>query len=347
MPDIQLESFQGKYLKAYAEFAREAWGESCYQSSEKYLNWLYKENPCRSSSEEDLILGLAEDKVVGCIHKLRLMWKNKNKVIFIPTIHNLVISEKYRKQWFGIKILKLSFARENHVLVPGVAENQGNLYKFLKCQQVGSSWYRKILTPVKGAIYLSLKKISGFNVSPALFTSPDFQDIKNLNNSLKISLEPNETVAQKIISQLNIRSSGTLSPYWTLEQFQWRFFHPLGPRHLLVYKDSGHEINDFLILSLGPRRGLNIARIVEMEASSSVILESLIQAAEKIIKIYGGHILLIFSASSKMNNMLLELKFKLIRNSPKTYFYHQDKSDFLQPVSFNGSAGDFGFEAIP
>jgi len=258
-----------------------------------------------------------------------------------------VISEKYRKQWFGIKMLRFSFSKENHVLVPGVARDQGNLYKFLGCQQVSSCWYRKILTPVKGAFFLGLKKVLNFNIPSAYFTSSEFKNVKHQSQAFKVTIDPSEIIIKKIISQLNKKPSDTLSVYWTLELFRWRFFHPSGPKHLLVYKDSEHDIEDFLILSLGPRRGLNVARVVEMEASSSEVLKHLMQTAERIIIIFRGHILLVFSSSQKMNDMLHELKYKLVKNSPNTYFYHKNKNDLFQSFSFNGSAGDFGFEAIP
>lgn len=346
MPEVQLDFFQRKYLRPYTEFAEEAWGKSCYQSSSKYLNWLYKENPCRKSSEEDLILGIDEGKVVGCIHKTGWMWKNKDQTKYIPTIHNLMVAEKYRKGWFGIKLLKLSVSGEKHALVPGVAKNQASLWKFLKCQQVDSCWYRKILAPIKGAFYLSLKKLFNYNVPNSFFTLSRFQNKKFPDDPVKVTLEPDELIIQKIISQLNKNPSATLSTYWTLELFRWRFFHPLGPKHLLIYKDSEYAIEDFLILSLGPRRGLNVARIVEFEASSSQALKHLMQVAERIIKVFGGHILLIFCASRKLNERLQESNLKPIRDSPNTYFYHKNSDALFHSVQFNGSAGDFGFEAI-
>ena len=347
MPEIQFDFFQRKYLRPYTEFAEESWGKSCYQSSEKYLNWLYKENPCGNSSEEDFILGLAEGKVVGCIHKMRWVWKNKDQIEFIPNIHNLMVSEKYRKGWFGIKLLKQSLLGENHALIPGVPKNQGSLYRFLKCQQVTSCWYRKILTPIKGALCLSLKKLLNYDAPNSFFTLSQFQNKKFQDDPVQVTLEPDELTIQKIVSQLNKKPSETLSAYWTLEQFKWRFFHPLGPKHLLIYKDSEHTLEDFLILSLGPRRGLNVARVVEFEASSSQVLKHLMQVAERVIKIFGGHVLLVFCASQRLNEKLQELNLKLIKNSPNTYFAHKNSDVLFHSVAFTGSAGDFGFEAIP
>ena len=347
MPNVQFEHFHKKYFKAYAEFAWEEWDKSSHQSSENYINWLYNENPCiKNSKERGFLLALFEDKVVGCIHKMRLMWRVKDQIEYIPTIHNLMVAENHRRKGCGMLLLKHSFLDETHGFVPGVIKDQKNIYKFLKCQKVNSCWYRKVLTPFKGLYYLTKKRFFNHNAPPAFFSSYGIHKIRNRNPYVKITIESSEGVIEKVVSRLNEVSLGMVSTYWTMELFKWRFFHPFGPKHLMIYKESGHDINDFLILSLGPRKGLNIARIIEMEASSLETLNILMKSAEKITKLFGGHLLFNFSCSSKLNEMLVKLKYRIIKNPPNTYFYHKNKKDTFQSFSFNGSACDLGFESI-
>ena len=346
MSEVEFKSYQDNFFKAYAKFAKEEMGELCYQSSEDYVNWLYNENPYENSSKSDLILGFAKGKVVGCIHKMRLMWKIEDQFADIPAVHDFMVAKKFR-HGCGIFLLKRSFSGEKHVLVPGVAQNQGDLYRLLKCQQINSSWYRKVLNPVRGTIRLGLNIVFNFNSRPAFFISSHVSKLSDLIPHLKITVCPNEETIQRIIPHLNRKPRDIVSLHWTMERFRWRFFHPIGPKHLLIYKESESDIKDFLILSLGPRRGLNVGRVVEMEASKLENLRILIHAAEKIVRNMGGNLLILFSAYSKLNNMLLEIKYKKMKTPPGTYFYHKNSRDIFSSYSFNGSAGDHGFEALP
>ncbi len=347
MSSLELQYFHKKHLKSYVEFAQQEWGNSCHQSSQNYINWLYNENPCIKNPKESFILTFYKGKVIGCVHKMGLMWKVNDQLEYVPVIHNLMVSQNHRDKGCGILLLKHSFFGENHAFVPGVVKDQENIYKFLKCQKVKSLWYRKLLTPVKGAYYLSKKKMFGHNAPSAFFTTSNFYKIRSPNPCFKTTLEPSKRVIEKVVSLLNESSSRKVSPHWTIELFKWRFFHPLGPRHVIVYKESDHYIDDFIILSLGPKKGLNIARVIEVEASSLKTLDLLMKQAEILTKSFGGHILLNFSCSSKLNELFSKLKYRSIKVAPDTYFYHQNKKDFFHSCSFNGSAGDFGFESIP
>ena len=347
MPNVELEYFHRKHLKTYIDFAEREWEKYCHQSSENYINWLYNENPCPRNSKENFVLAFYEGKVIGCVHKMGLMWKVKGRVEYIPAVHNLMVARNHRRKGCGILLLKHSFVGENHALVPGVIKDQKNIYKFFRCQKINSSWYRKILSPLGGAYYLTVKKLFDRSAPSAFFNANDLNKSKSLNASFKTTVEPNDRVIGKVISSLNKMSTSMVFPYWTIEQFRWRFFHPLGPRHLMIYKESDHDIKDFVILSLGPKKGLNIARVIEMEASSLESLDTLMQQAEILTKLFGGHILLNFSCSSKLNELLVKLKYKLIKNQPDTYFYYKNKKDVFHSFSFNGAAGDFGFESIP
>ena len=67
-----------------------------------------------------------------------------------------------------------------------------------------------------------------------------------------------------------------------------KFKVPLGPRHLLIYNELGFSLKDFLILSLGPKKGVTVGRVIEVVASSPDSLKKLMSIAESIIKYLGG-----------------------------------------------------------
>ena len=66
-------SYSKNYWESYSEFARYAWGNNCYQATSQYINWLYEECPSFDKNPTDFLIAVnSSDKVVGCIHKLRI-----------------------------------------------------------------------------------------------------------------------------------------------------------------------------------------------------------------------------------------------------------------------------------
>lgn len=345
MDNIEFSSFKEKYYKPYHEFASREWGNLCYQSSLNYIHWLYKENPCGGILENDFLLGINNGSVIACIHKMRLSWNLHGEIKTVPALHNLMVSEEFR-HGLGFTFLMRSVMGEDHALIPGVGPFLAEAYRKLKYQHVNSCWYRKILTPVKGGMILGLKKIINYQVPGRYFSSTDVSGKKNSSSSIQLSFDPPDEIIGALLSILNQKPGDQVFPHWSVEQFKWRFFHPLGPRHLLIYCPSQDQIKDFIILSLGPRNGLNVGRIVEMDTSSKNRLKSMLQEAEKVLKRFGGHVLLIFSSNSRLNEMLRQLSYKPIKNPPETFFYHKRRKEIFDNPCLNGSAGDLGFEAI-
>jgi hypothetical protein len=344
MDNVEFSPYGEIFCNPYQEFANREWGDRCYQSSLNYIDWLYKENPCGGTLENDFLLGLHNGSVVACIHKMRLNWSVHGEIKTIPALHNLMVTEKFR-HGLGFAFLMRSVMGEDHALIPGVAHYLAEAYRKLKYQQVNTCWYRKVLTPIKGGLLLGLKKFFDYNGKARYFSSSDLSGMQN--DSFRLSLDPSEEIVGSLVSLLNQQPGDRVFPHWSVEQFKWRFFHPLGPRHLLIYRPSRDGIKDFIIVSLGPRNGLNVGRIVEMETSSEDHLKTLLQEAERVLKKFGGHLLLIFSSDARLNGMLQQLAYQPIKNSPETFFYHKKRKELFNIPTLNGSAGDLGFEALP
>jgi len=343
--EIRWAPFEEKYWRAYLQFARQQFGESAYQASERYLCWLYKENPSKGENYSDFIIGMTkENEIIACIHKMRITWKVNGSNVDIPAIHNLMVTKEYRTG-VGLMLIMAAFSGEEHALIPGTAMPVSALYQKLRCQKIDACWYRKVLTPIKGALSLGLHKTFGYRVTDRYFEFINSR-VLNINSSYKITTAPNHSLMRKLVDGMNVISHAQAFPYWSVEQFHWRFFHPMGPRHVAIFQDSQESISNFMILSLGPRKGLNVGRVIAMGASSKENLAFLFKVSESIIKDLGGHVFLIFCGDSKMNNMMGSLKWgRFARPGADSFIFHKNRRPF-RSIAFGAAAGDHGFEAL-
>lgn len=343
--ELRWAPFEEKYWEPYLQFARQQFGERVYQANERYLCWLYKENPSPGERYSDFIIGITkEDEIIGCIHKMRLTWKVDGSYVEIPAIHNLMVAKGYRTG-VGLMLIMAAFSGEEHALIPGTAMPISALYQKLRCQKIDAFWYQKVLTPIKGGLSLCLNSTFGFHVRDRYF---EFINLKvlNSNSSYKITTAPNHSLMNRLVAALNGISHAQDFPYWSVEQFHWRFFHPKGPRHVVIFQDSQQSISNFVILSLGPRKGLNVGRVIAMGASSKENLAFLLEVSERIIKDLGGHVMLIFCADIKLNNMMWSLKWgRFSRSGADCFIFHKNRHPF-KSFAFGAAAGDHGFEAL-
>jgi hypothetical protein len=287
-------------LKNYQAFAKKVWGNT-YQQQEAYIQWLYTENPT-PTKPEDFTLATDNGQIIGVIHKMRLPWLINGEKVPVPALHNLIVDPKYRTG-NGLFLITGSLKGELHAFVPGVKPPLSQAYDLLRCQLIPVHWYRKILSFIP-------KKL---NFTPST---------------------PDNTTLEKIATILNTASAGNPSPHWTKELVQWRFFHTLGPKHLLFL-----EGESLAIISLGKRKGFTTARLIE----SANVSQSLLQNIEKELRRLGVQVFLVFTLEQKLQTLLK--KYTRLKAPPKTYIYHKDKKPFTD-YRFSASAGDFGLESI-
>ena len=344
MNEVNWIGFQDSLLSNYQKFARYNYGKKAYQAKENYINWLYKENPL-SVIKEDFLVGISNQRktVVGCIHKMRMHWRYESKVISVPAFHNLMVDKEYR-YGTGFILVMAATKNENYALMPGVIQPFTEFYNTLKYQKVSAMWYRKFIKPLSGSIAFFQNKLFNYSTKENYFYDSKLNGISTQN--FKTIISPSDDLLEQLVDVLNVNNTKICSPYWTIEQLRWRFFHPLGPKHMLIYENFSETIKNFAILSMGPRHGMNMCRILLLESVSAKSLELLLSAIFSVIKKNGGHIVHLFCADKMMNNKLKEVNWNPMENSPDTYFFHKDKKNTFKHYSFTGGSGDFGFEAI-
>ena len=343
MSEIDWIPYDSSIFRAYHLFARKCFGKESYQSNENYIAWLYQENPL-SRRDDDFLIGLSEDgRVVGCLHKMRLNWRHQGDSVEVPAFHNYMVDPDFRHA-AGFFLLMKALSNEQHALMPGAGSASSELYQKLGFQEAKTSCYFKTLRPIQAAFRMSAQKFLSHSFKKRYF---DRSRLETAGSSdFSATLLPTDDLIEELMEAMNSHGPEATVPLWTVEQLKWRFFHKLGPRHLLVYEHRPPGIGSFAILSLGPRRGLNLARIVELNARSVDSLKRLLPQVFSAIRRAQGQVVQYLTASQKTNDRLAMIGWKNARSCPKTYFYHKVKGQHFENYSFNSSAGDYGFEAI-
>ncbi|MCK4774938.1 MAG: GNAT family N-acetyltransferase [Candidatus Krumholzibacteria bacterium] len=344
MQSIRWIGFTHSHLHSYQAFAERMYGRESYQTSEAYINWLYRENPHGPDLQKDFKVGVTDnERVVGCIHKMRLPWRVAGERVDVPAVHNLMVDPKYRKG-LGFMLTMASFGSERHALIPAVDGPLADAYDKLGLQPIRVEWYRRVLKPLSGALQLTSRKLLGRGGGPRWFEADDTES--RCSDGCSVRVAPPKELIEQVSALTHQTHRGQTSPEWSVELVSWRFFHPEGPRHLLVYLTEADELSDFLILSLGPRRGVNVGRIVAASVRGASQLETLLRAGIRTLKNHGCVVLLTYCADPGLNEMFTRLGWNGMARTPRSFFYHQTKSARFESYALMGAAGDFGFEAF-
>ena len=346
MSKVHYVNFESQFLDSYKAFARAQFGPMAYQAEESFLTWLYWENPLGACWAEDFPIAVTDEgTVVACVHTMKLPWCVGGEIRTVAAAHNLMVAPAYRTG-IGLTILMSNLKARRNLLVPGIVAPLDYMYRRLGSQEVKSVWYRKVLRPLKGMVQFSLKKIFKRNTRPRYFDK-EFARANGNEGQIVLETAPNDELIHQLVIALNQHYQEHTAPYWNCSLLKWRFFHTHGPRHLLVYVAECQPINNFLIVSLGPRNGLIVGRIVAAVATSVQNLSKLVNQCERAIKRNGGSVLLTYCADPGLEAKFSKLGWHQIPNAPSTFIYHENRTERFESCAFMGFAGDLGFEAIP
>lgn len=343
MSGTRLIPFEHGHLKSYQNFAERQFGAGCYQAKADYLQWLYLERPSSMDHRDFTIAVTDADEVVGCIHKMRLPWSSGGEITDVPAVHNLVVDERHR-HGMGLKLILASVAGEEHALMPGVARNTTELFQKLKYQRVAPRWYRKVLRPLHGAAIYAARKCLNRDFRRRQLETAD-RGRPELPG-LEVSAMPDAALLERLSESMNAMGCSVWSPHWTADLVRWRFFHPRGPRHLLVYKLGHGPLDTFAVISLGIRHHLNLGRILALRSRSTAELQRLMAGVERILRWREGHLLQFICGDDAINAMLQGAGWTPMDRQPDTFLYHRNRKEPFAGTSFFGGAGDYGFEAM-
>jgi hypothetical protein len=337
MHDPQWVTYRDELCTSYRNFVQFEYGQACYQSTQHYLDWLYCANPF-SRGMDDFLVGVVDGiDVVGCIHKMRLPWTINGKLCDIPTLHNLVVRSDYRTG-AGFWLLKKALHGEEHAIIPGVTEPFSAVYRHMKCQAVPSRWFRFVLRYVRGGIALGIHKLTRGGFTPHHYLV--HRDLYSLG--CRLTTHPNEDDLACLAATLNV-SSGRDHVMWDSTLVQWRFFHDTGPRHALIVLSDDPSAQ--AIVSLGPRSGLTVARLIFLSDAWIALGASGLKRLCNLLRQTAAHVVLTMTTRNDCAMLLAKAQFEQYKINPDTYFFHKDRQ-FVQESVLGSEVTDIGFESV-
>ncbi len=345
MEKVECQEGRSSHAAAYLQFAARQFGATTSAASERYLSWLYEHNPYGGQWSDSLMAVTATGDVVGCVHAMNVPWRIENELVVVPAIHNLMVAPEHR-QGVGTKMVMKTLQQHDLAIIPSAVEPLGMLYRRLKCVRLESSWYRRVLRPLKVGWQLGAQKVMGWNPAACHFPQGTFPTrLPSAHGTAWWATAPTDSQLEQLTKLFNAARTTASGPEFSPEFLRWRFFHELGPRHAVVWLEESGRISDAVVLSLGPRHGFNVGRIVAARASETGCFTALVNLAEHLIRRHGGTLLFTFCASPELNQVYAEMGWKPQINGPQTYL--SAKGTPPSVVSFNGEAVDIGFEALP
>jgi len=331
-------------LEAILTFARHTYGPSSHQAKEAFYRWCYTENPnCTDGLGAACVATTENGRVVGMMDKLYMEWNVHGTLMRIPSTGNFAIDPDHRKGGLGLRLIMHYMRGEAHVLVNGANANSAPLFRGLKYQELeGTYWGLVIHSRFRAAWRHLLNRIAGATPGALKISERSAFDGHTLTGT------PDADLLKQLADLLNAPRAG-VKLRWTPETVRWRFFHPSGPRHLLLYRADGTgTLRSAMLLSTGARRGLRISRAIAYHSTSTTDLEPLWRAAIAATRSLGIDVLAGFTHVPEEARMMTDLGLRKSAAPPATFFFHKRRGDAenFQDFLVQGAASDLGLEAI-
>lgn len=346
MEKLECQEGTPGHVASYLKFAARQFGATACAANEHYLTWLYERNPFGARWSDALFAVTAAGEVVGCVHAMNVPWQIGEDVLVVPALHNWMVAPEHR-QGIGTRMIIKAIQSRPRSIVPATLEPAASIYRRLGSLRIDGCWYRRVLRPLSVGWQLGASKLWGW--SPRACHFPFAQPptrLPSVHDAAWWTTAPTDLQLEELAAVFNSARKSSIGPQSTPEFLSWRFFDAHGPRHACVWLEVNGRISEALILSLGPRHGFNVGRIVAAHAGDADRFAALVKLAEHLIRRHGGTLLFTFSASPELNRIYSSLGWRPQAGGPQTYLSWRDAA-LPHAISFNGEAGDIGFEALP
>lgn len=339
--DIRVIPYDPAWYPSYRALAEREWGVGCHQADPAYLRWVFANPIAPPRGRSAIWLGVLEQDVIGCIHTMRLPWRVGDELTNFPTLHDWLVAPEHRTG-LGTMLLTTALRGERHAFIPAAEGELEQIYTALRCEPADSMWFRHVLRPVSGALRFGLGRAVGKGPRPRLR-----RPVPGSYGGFALTIGAEPSLQAALLERLQReppRGAGAW-PHWSAESFEWRFFHPDGPWHLVLRQDRGAQVEDFCLLSVGVRHNLAIGRMMLAAFADFDAFDRLALAAARVLRELGVHVLLAFTLDPRQRVAFARAGFRT-RSGPPGFFSHFPRKQRFGCVAAGAEIADFGFESL-
>jgi hypothetical protein len=334
----------GASLASILDFCGKTYGPHAHQATPGYYQWAYNENPNCPDGLDSLVIACDnEGRVIGMMNRLLMEWEVNGDRMVIPALGDFAVDAAHRKGGLGLRMALTSTKGVEHAFVNGSNPHSSPLFRALKYQELkGGRWFRKVLNPVRASCRYIWYRLGGSARPTHRLLAQHVTDGHHVSGS------PNDLLLAGLAELLNSASS-TVKPYWTASTVRWRFFHPDGPRHIVLYtSDAAGTPTNAMFISAGHRLGLTVCRLIAHQCSDPTSFAHLLNVAIDLLQRSGIDVLMAFTFNTLEANDLIDAGMREQRDPPATFFHHHRKANIMAPedVHVQGAASDLGMEAM-
>ncbi len=259
------------------------------------------------------------------------------RALRIHSLQNLIVDEEYRSG-AGIMMVKQAMQAADITLFPGVAPELAKAYKAMKYPEVKSFWGRKVLRPTGVAWGLVTEKLG--RTRPDMRIERGQVEALTRRDGIEVYGDPDDATLSELAMAMCERDSclQAISVLWTAQALRWRFFSEHGPFHLLFMSSDQQS---YCIASIGLRRNVRIARLVEM---SSCCNEEFFKLVLRRLKSLGVELSLSYAGRDAERGVLLKLGYCEMPVNATSFVVGKVCSE--RPFALTGGATDVGLESL-
>jgi hypothetical protein len=291
------------------------------------MDWLYGTNPA-ARGPEDCLVARQQGTVVGCMHRMILPLAGPGSQGVLAVLHNHFVQDTVRAGP-GVLLLRRAVKDAQAGFAPGVQAPLDEIYRRLGFLEWPASWLVRTLSPVAGALQMAsarLREPTSLRV--------DVTRLQRRFSDLTIAADPDQAAIATLCAAMRMPLSQAIGVDWTPELVRWRYFDPLGPRHLWI---AGPSSDEWAVISLGRRRGLVVTRLLAIATGAR---EAFVNRVMAVAQAAGASVALCFATDPATAALLQGAKWK-VRNNDTFSFRTAGP-----PIALDAGASDVGFEAF-
>lgn len=251
---LECRSLRNEDRAAFLTFARDMWGRHSPQARPGFLRWALDHNPHGRPSAVDFFIALADGRVVASHRRMRVPWRVEGEARVGVSLYDLAALPEHR-QGVGAQLVLRAIAGESIVLAAGLSPDAQRLYERLRAPKIRLYGLQRVLSPPR---WLSQRVRSelgtGFGAPPRVA-----EDLRVRGVQLQITSHPDD----RTLSAAAALPAPDPGPAWDAPGLRWRFFHPEGPRAVLVQARVDGALAARAVVSVGLRQQARVARVVD------------------------------------------------------------------------------------